>query len=102
MATFDIHISHNLGQDAALLKVKELLPKMKEKFQDKFSNLNEQWTGNQCNFSFNAMGNILSGTLTVNPTEIHLISGTLPFAIAMMKTKVSSVITEEAKRLLAQ
>ncbi len=100
MAKLNMSVPHKLSQDEALRRIKNLLGEVKNQFADEISDLREEWNGNMGKFSFSAMGFSMSGTLTVNPSEVEL-SGNLPFAATFFKGKITSTIRERAETLLA-
>lgn len=100
MARLNMTVSHHLEQDEAVRRIKTLLNEVQNQYADKVSDLREEWNGNTGTFSFSAMGFSVSGTLTVNPSEVEL-SGILPFAAAFFKGKIESTIRERAETLLA-
>jgi hypothetical protein len=100
MPKLKIIVPHQLTQEEALRRTRGLLDEVKKQFADKISNVCEEWEGNNCKFSFSAMGLPTSGTLTVKPSEVEL-SGNLPLAAALLRTKIESTIRERAEKLLA-
>lgn len=100
MPALNMAVPHRLTQDEALTRVKTLLGEVKAQFADKVTNLREDWSGNVGTFSFKASGFAVSGTLTVNASEVKL-DGSLPFAAAMFKGKIVNTLRERAETLLA-
>ena len=91
---------HQLSQDEALKRARGILDQVKTEFADQISNLREEWIENTCQFSFSVKGFSVSGTLTVNSSEVEL-SGNLPWAVALFGGKIESMIRERAETLLA-
>lgn len=100
MATLDIDIPHNLPREEALRRIKNLLTETKNDHGDKISDLKEQWTGDTGQFSFNAKGFDIAGTLTVTDANIQL-RGKIPFAVSLFKGTITKAINEKAAELLA-
>ena len=100
MGKLNMTFPHHLSQDEALKRAHGLLDQVKNQFADQVSNLREEWAGNTCQFSFSVKGFSVSGTLTVKPSEVEL-SGDLPWAAALFKGKIESVLRERAETLLA-
>ena len=92
-------VSHNLTQDEAVKRVKNLLNDVKTQFADKISDLHEEWDGHTGRFHFSAMGFPVSGTLTVKTSQVE-ISGNLPFAAMLFKGTIKSAIKDRAETLL--
>ena len=100
MPKLNMAVSHKLTQDEAVKRIKNLLNEVKTRHADKISDLHEEWDGNMGKFRFSAMGFHVSGTLTVNASQVE-ISGNLPFAAMLFKRKIQSAITDRAEKLLA-
>lgn len=99
MPTLELNVNHHLSQDEALSRIKKLLGKTKREHAGEISDLKENWKGNIGEFRFKAKGFAISGTLTVNQSNVAL-DGTIPFALSFFKGKIKNLITEEAKKLL--
>ena len=100
MPSLDIDIPHNLPQEEALSRIKNLLTDAKKNHGDKIDNLSEQWNGNTGEFSFKAKGFDISGTLTVKPSVVEL-RGKIPFAVSLFKGTITNMINSQASKLLA-
>lgn len=100
MPKLNMTVDHSLTQAEALRRVKGLLGDVKIQFADRINDLKEKWTENEGEFSFDAMGFSVSGTLTVTSNTVE-IYGKLPFAAAFFKGKIESTIRERAQKLLA-
>lgn len=99
MPKLKMAVSHSLTQDEAVKRIMNLLDDVKTKFSHKISDLHEEWDGNTGRFNFSAMGFPVSGTLTVNQSQVN-ISGNLPFAAMLFKGKIESTIKHRAETLL--
>ena len=100
MSNLDFSISHQLTQDEALKRIKQLLSDAKRDHGDLISNLQENWEGNKGTFSFSAKGYDVSGELTVNPNSIDIHSK-VPFALTLFKGMITGMITQKANELLS-
>ena len=100
MPKLNMTIPHQLSQDEALKRIQSLFGDIKNQFADRVSNLREEWKEYTGTFSFSVMGFSVSGTMSVNPSEVEL-SGKLPLAATLLKGKIESTIKERAKTLLA-
>lgn len=100
MPKLTVVVSHNLPQDEAIKRVKNLLNDIKRQFIDKIRDLYEEWNGNRSNFSFTVVGFSVSGILTVKTSQVEL-SGNLPFAAMLFKDKIESTIRDHAETLLS-
>ena len=99
MANLNITIPHSLPQEEAIKRIKKLLGEMKKQYVDKISNLHEEWKGNSAKFSFSAMGSMVSGTLTVDSSQVKL-EGKLPIIAMFFKGEIEKIICQQATELL--
>ena len=79
---------------------KEAIAQAKSQHSGNVKDLQENWNGNVGTFSGSAMGQAVSGTVTVNPSEIAF-DLALPFAATFFKGKIEQGIREFAAKLLA-
>ena len=100
MPELKMDMNHQLGEQEALRRIKGLLGQVKSEFADQIADLRENWSGNGGTFSFRAMGFVVSGTLTVEQSNVQL-NGKLPFAAGLFKGKIERIIRERAVQLLA-
>jgi len=100
MPNFRMSVPHSLPQDDAVARLKQLLGNVRREHADRIQDLQEHWNENVGTFRFSAMGFAVSGTVEVTPTEVQL-SGTLPFAASLFKSKIEATIRERAAELLA-
>lgn len=100
MSDLKLNIPHKLSTEEALGRIKNLLSTLKKDHQDLIDKSEENWVGNTGNFSFSVKGFDLSGIIDVNPSSVD-INAKLPFAVSLFKGKISQVITDKAKELLA-
>jgi hypothetical protein len=99
MPSIAMTIPHALGQEQAIERLQRFLARVKEKYQDKVSNLSEEWVGNQLNYSFSTFGFNIKGEMTVGPDDVK-VNGGLPFAAVMFKGQIEQTIRSELERLL--
>lgn len=100
MSNLSLNIPHNLTQEEALNRIKKLITDLKEEQKGNFSDVKEEWQGNKGDFTINAKGFELSGSITANSNDVA-IEADLPFAVSFFKSTIASMITERAKKLLA-
>jgi hypothetical protein len=100
MSTLDIKIPHNLPQEDALSRIKNLLAKLQHEQKDTIKNVSEEWNGHEGRFSFTAKGFDIDGKIYVGVDTVR-INGKLPFMLSFFKGKISDVISEKAGKLLA-
>lgn len=100
MPELNVLIVHHLPQDEALRRIRGLLAEIKRERGEQIINLQERWAGNKVNFSFNAAGFDVSGTMEVGSSEVKL-NGKLPFLAGLFKDQIENTIRDRAQKLLA-
>ena len=100
MASLSVDVPHQLPKEEALTRIKKLLGNLKQEQKEYISNVQENWVGNKGNFSFTVKGFDCSGTIIVNDTNVD-IDSKVPFAVSLFKGKITSMIKEKARELLA-
>jgi hypothetical protein len=95
-----IIVTHSLGKEEALNRIKSILVKAKEQYGDRISDLKENWTPDGGTFSFKAMGFKISGSMTVTDHDVQ-ITGDYPFAALPFKGTIEATLRERAERMLA-
>jgi hypothetical protein len=99
MPNLNMVIPHQLSQDEALKRIKEMLNKLKAENPDKINDIKEKWIGYSGEFSFTAQSFLFSGTITVEPNQVNL-DATLPLMAMLFKSKIEETIRQEAEKLL--
>src|SRR3989344_7888133 len=99
MALLHISVPHELAQKEAATRLRNLLTELKDKSSGKITDLQESWSGDQSKFSFNTMGFLVSGTLTVRESDVVL-DGNIPFAALPFKWRMESMIRDQVNQLL--
>jgi len=99
MPKLTVNVPHTLGQQAATERLQGILEKMKERYQDKFSDLEESWLGNVLSFGFKTFGFGIKGTMDVQPEEVK-VDADLPFAAMMFKGKIETELKSTLGRWL--
>lgn len=99
MPKITIDIPHNHGREASLDKLKTFLERVKQKYADKVSALEGEWSENVLKFSLTTFGITINGTLTVEETIAKFV-GDIPFAAMMFKGQIEKGIREELEKCL--
>ncbi len=100
MSKLNLSIPHQLSQEEALTRIKNLLKNLKEEQAGTISNIKEEWNDTGGNFEFSAMGFDLSGNILVNPFSVD-IEAEVPFAVSMFSGTIKNIITQKASELLS-
>jgi hypothetical protein len=99
MPKLSLSVPHPLSQQDATTRLQGFLTKIKDKFQDQVSNLEESWTDNVLSFGFSTFGFKIKGTAAVNEHDVK-VDADLPFAAMMFKGRVEQEIRNSLDRLL--
>ncbi len=99
MPSLKLTYPHQLGQEEAVARLKNLLSRVKDKYQAQVSDLHETWNGNTLNFSFSTYGFKVAGDVIVGPSEVQL-DGQIPIAAMMFKGKIESAIRDQLAKEL--
>ena len=100
MPSLAMSIPNPLGQQQAAERLKSFLGRLKERHQDKVSNLEESWPDDHhLNYSFTTYGFSIKGDLAIESDAVKM-NANLPFAAMMFKSKIEQAIRDELTRLL--
>jgi Putative polyhydroxyalkanoic acid system protein (PHA_gran_rgn) len=101
MASLKLNIPHQLSEQEALTRIKDLFSQLKVEQKDRLKNVEEEWDKNTGTFKFNAQGFDLAGKIHVDNKTVQ-IDGKLPLALSFFKGKISEIITKKATDLLSR
>ena len=100
MPSFNTEVPHQLGQEEATQRLKNLLDQVRKQYKDFVTDLHGDWANNVLTFSLKTYGFTIDGTLTVED-ELARLSGNLPFAALAFRGKIEQSIAGELRRELA-
>lgn len=100
MPSVQLTIPHKLGQEEALARLKTLLAKVKSRYQNQVSDLEESWNENVVQFSFKTYGFNVSGSMTVDPADVRF-DAKVPMAAMMFKGKIEQTLRDEITKVLS-
>jgi Putative polyhydroxyalkanoic acid system protein (PHA_gran_rgn) len=100
MPSVQLTIPHQLGQEEALARLKGLLAKVKNRYQNQISDLQESWNDNVVDFSFKTYGFGISGQMAVEPADVRF-DAKVPMAAMMFKGKIEQTLRDEITRVLS-
>jgi hypothetical protein len=100
MPSIKVAVPHKLTQDEALRRIKKAIADTKKQNADKVRDLSESWDGYVGNFSAAAMGQSLSGSVSVEPKEV-IVETKVPLMFIAFKGKIESAARDMLSRLLA-
>jgi hypothetical protein len=100
MAGYNVSVLHNLGREAALLRVQQFLDQVRHNYGDDVSDVRGQWNDNQLDFGFAARGLAVRGMLVVEEQAVQ-VTGPLPLAAMFFRGRIEQQIRQELEKLLA-
>lgn len=100
MPSLQLTFPHQLGQEEAVARLKNLLTRVQEKYQAQVSDLHQAWNGNTLAFSFSTYGFKVAGDVIVDPSEVRL-DGQIPMAAMIFKGKIENAIRDQLAKELA-
>jgi len=100
MPKMSFSVPHEVGQQEAIDRLKQFLPRVKQHYQSQISDLTESWEGNVLSFGFKTYGIGIQGNMTVEDDQV-VYDGSLPMTAMMFKGKIEESIRTEISRLLS-
>jgi hypothetical protein len=93
-------VSHSLGPDEAVRRLKEKLAAALSEHGDRLSDFREQWRDHTLDFGFRAMGMAVSGTVAIETDQVR-VEAELPFAATLFKGAIEQRLRAEVGTVLA-
>jgi hypothetical protein len=100
MPRLKISVAHSLDRQTAVERLKGFLDQVKAQYQDRLSNLEEEWDEFNGRFKFSAMGFSSEGTISVEEDEVR-VDGKLPLAAMIIKGQIEETIRGHLEKVLA-
>ncbi len=94
-------IPHQLTRAEAKRRIQEQVGVVRTQYGAMLTNLQETWTGDAMAFSLDAMGQSISGRLTVDDQAVH-VTVALPWFLSMMAATLKPRIEQQGRLLLAR
>jgi hypothetical protein len=101
MPQISLDIPHSLSQEEAAQRLRSKIAAAIAQYQDRMSDLRQEWRDYTFSFAFKAVGMAFSGTIAVQPQNVGL-SLTLPLAAMLFKGIIEDRIRQEVDGLLAK
>jgi hypothetical protein len=92
-------VPHQLTRAEAKRRIQERIGAVRQQHAALVTNLQETWTGDRLEFSLTAMGQAVSGHLTVDDQAVHL-TVALPWLLRMLVGTLKSQIEQQGRVLL--
>jgi hypothetical protein len=100
LPNLSVSIPHNLSQEEAQRRIQDAIAQAKVEYSGQIKDLQENWSGNVGTFGGSAMGQTVSGTITVNASNVVL-DLALPFAASFFKGQIETGMRELTTKLLS-
>lgn len=101
MADLTASIPHQLTRTEAKRRIQEQIGVARQQYGSMLTNVKETWNGDTMDFSLTAVGQAISGRLTVDDQAVH-VSVALPWLLRMMAKTIKPKIEEQGRILLCQ
>jgi hypothetical protein len=99
MPKLTVAVPHSLDPQEATKRLQGFLERVRSRYEDQVSDLQETWGENSGSFSFKTYGFNVKGNVAVQPGEVR-VEGDLPFAAMMFKGRVEQTLRENLERLM--
>jgi hypothetical protein len=94
-----VTLSHSLGKDEAIRRLKFGLGSVAPRFHHMFAVQEEVWRGDHLQFRVSALGQVASGTIDVAEEHVRL-TVTLPWLLAQLAGKMQPLIQNQGHLML--
>lgn len=94
-----VSIPHRLGKAEATRRLQSGFSAVRHRFGDKFSVMEETWTGEHLDFRVAVLGQVASGRLDVAEEAVHL-EVTLPWLLHAVVEKAKAFLDRQGRILL--
>lgn len=93
-------IPHQLSRDEAKRRIREHVSQLRRQQGGLITDLRESWNGDDMDFSLMAMGQSISGHLTIDDQRLHL-TVALPWFLRFVAGTIQQRLVQEGRHLLA-
>jgi hypothetical protein len=99
MPEFKTEVAHGLGQEQAVVRLKQFVEEVRDRFEDQVDDASGAWAGNVLDFSLVASGISISGQLTVEDTRAR-VAGNLPLIAIPFRGMIEQRIAQQLQTAL--
>jgi hypothetical protein len=99
MPRVSFSVPHQLGQEAALQRLKDKADTVKKSFASDVSNAFDRWEGNQLEFGFTTAGMNIKGSMVVEESAVQ-VNVDVPLVAMMFKGMVERRVRDELGQVL--
>ena len=100
MPGFATEVTHGLGKDEALQRLKAFVEQMRQQYGAEVATVQGQWNDNVLDFSLRTFGLTITGNLTVGDA-LARVAGHLPLAALPFRGKIERSIASQLQQALA-
>jgi len=101
MPNITASIPHQLGRDEARRRIQQHIGTARKQYCVMVSDVREVWKGDDLDFAVSALGQSISGQLTVDDDMVHLTIA-LPALFGMFAGAVKQQIEQQGKQVLGR
>jgi hypothetical protein len=99
MPEFKSEVAHGLGQEQAVVRLKQFVEQIRDRFEGQVDDASGAWADNVLDFSLVASGVSISGKLTVEESRAR-VDGNLPLIATPFRGMIEQRITEHLQTAL--
>jgi hypothetical protein len=99
MPHITLDVSHSLGQEEAVRRIKDKLAAARTEHQSRLSHFHEEWRDHGFAFAFQAMGMSVRGNVAIEDARVKM-DADLPLAAALFRGAIESRLRREIDELL--
>ncbi len=96
-----VTISHRLGKEEALRRMKKGLTSLPSSFGPAFRMIEQTWSEDELNFRISAFAQLISATIKIADDHVRL-QVTLPWLLAKLAGKAQALIQREGRLMLEE
>jgi len=100
MPAMKVEVSHSMGKEAAMERLKTLMDKIQEHYKDQVKDVQQSWDGDKLNYSFKTFGLKITGTVSIEEDKVTL-DGKLPIAAMAFRGQIENSIRTELEKQLS-
>lgn len=100
MPRLSLEVPHTLTAEEVIRRLEEKFSQARQAYQNRVSDLREEWHGDTYTFGFIAMGMKVAGTIQVTAAAVKVATD-LPLAAMLFKKPIEQRVRQELGTLLA-
>ena len=99
MPSITTEVTHDLGQEAALARLRDFVHQMRERHANDLTDMEGEWNENRLHYGFKTRGLHIKGTLTVED-GLARVDCQIPFAALIFRGRLESEIRTQLTQAL--